>query len=360
MQHDARHQGGYRVPVDVIKPAFRDLLEDWCVQWLPGGHRERHMWRCGSLAGEAGQSLVVDVRGPTTGRWIDYATGEKGDEIGLVAAVMFNGHVGKAIGFLIGYCGLGEVDERQLQVVRRQAREKRKAAEAEAKRQEADRRRRAWAMWHDEASAELRQTPVEGYLRGRGIDIGKFASLGALRFHPGCYCTEVGRGLPAMVALIVNAEGKPIAVHRTWLEVRPDGRVTKAPLDEPRKSLAAFRGGYISLAKGESGLPMSRAGGGETVYLAEGIEDALTLALANPAARCLSGVSLDNLGEVPVPASVGKLVICGDNPKSDKERAQLHRALRKHAKRGVPVELALPPEGYKDFNEMLTNWRGAA
>ena len=55
------------------------------AQWLPAGKRIGAEYRVGSLAGEAGQSLSINVR---TGRWADFHTGERGgDLIDLYAAI---------------------------------------------------------------------------------------------------------------------------------------------------------------------------------------------------------------------------------------------------------------------------------
>lgn len=53
--------------------------------WLPMGKRRGHEWVCGSLAGDEGDSLSVNL---TTGRWADFSGDEKGgDLISLYAAV---------------------------------------------------------------------------------------------------------------------------------------------------------------------------------------------------------------------------------------------------------------------------------
>ena len=55
------------------------------AQWLPNGKRIGAEYRVGSLAGEAGQSLSINVR---TGRWADFQSGERGgDLIDLYAAI---------------------------------------------------------------------------------------------------------------------------------------------------------------------------------------------------------------------------------------------------------------------------------
>jgi hypothetical protein len=55
---------------------------------LPGGHREGHEWRAGSLAGAAGSSLAVHLSGPKAGVWCDFATGDSGDALDLVRGAL--------------------------------------------------------------------------------------------------------------------------------------------------------------------------------------------------------------------------------------------------------------------------------
>src|SRR5437764_9160441 len=55
---------------------------------LPAGHREGHEWRCGSVAGERGDSLGVHLTGLKAGVWSDFSTGQKGDAVDLVREVL--------------------------------------------------------------------------------------------------------------------------------------------------------------------------------------------------------------------------------------------------------------------------------
>src|SRR5437868_9020921 len=55
---------------------------------LPAGHREGHEWRCGSVAGEPGNSLGVHLTGTKAGVWSDFSTGQKGDALDLVREVL--------------------------------------------------------------------------------------------------------------------------------------------------------------------------------------------------------------------------------------------------------------------------------
>lgn len=69
----------------LIATAALPHLEALCRHWLPGGRRVGHEWTCGSLRGEPGGSCKVNLR---TGRWCDFATGERGgDAVSLAASV---------------------------------------------------------------------------------------------------------------------------------------------------------------------------------------------------------------------------------------------------------------------------------
>jgi twinkle protein len=54
---------------------------------LPGGRKESHEWRAGSVSGESGKSLGVHLTGHKAGVWSDFSTGESGDLIDLWMAV---------------------------------------------------------------------------------------------------------------------------------------------------------------------------------------------------------------------------------------------------------------------------------
>lgn len=73
----------YRELAEALLPMADTLVP----QWLPGGQRIGHEWRCGSLAGEAGDSCSVNL---VTGQWADFAGAddEKGNDLlGLYGAI---------------------------------------------------------------------------------------------------------------------------------------------------------------------------------------------------------------------------------------------------------------------------------
>lgn len=81
----ARERGAARIDIPAVAAAALPVLPALCQRWLPGGRLEGKEWTVGSLRGEPGRSLRVNVR---SGRWCDFNTGERGgDAVSLAAAV---------------------------------------------------------------------------------------------------------------------------------------------------------------------------------------------------------------------------------------------------------------------------------
>ena len=112
-----------------------------------------------------------------------------------------------------------------------------------------------------------------------------------------------------------------------------------------------FRSGFIPLARGPSGKPIADAPAEDQVAIAEGIEDALTIALHEPALRVLAGISLSNLGAILLPPQITDVLLVydrdGENPQA---RAARNRAEAWFLNTGGSLRVVRPPEGFKDFN----------
>lgn len=319
------------------------------AELLPAGVREGHEWRVGSLAGEAGRSLSIHLTGSRALVWSDFSSGEAGDGLDLVAAVLFRGDLRAAMAWSRAWLGMSAAPAPE---TRRAALPEPPApasdAEAEARRGAA---RRMWLS----GQPVLPGSPVAGYLAGRGIDLAELPRLpGALRFHPELMNRESERAWPAMLAAIVGPDGRHAATHRTWLTPADGGRWTKAPLRSAKMVLGSFAGGHIPLARGASGAPLAQAPAGEAVAIAEGIETGLSVAVALPELRVLSAVSLGNLARVALPPAVREVILAADNDVGNPgaERA-LQRAVDTFVAQGRIVRIARSDVG-KDFNDALT------
>lgn len=74
-----------RIDFTALAAELLQRADSLVAEWLPGGKREGHEWKCGSLSGEAGGSCSINLK---TGQWGDFATEDKGgDLISLYAAI---------------------------------------------------------------------------------------------------------------------------------------------------------------------------------------------------------------------------------------------------------------------------------
>jgi hypothetical protein len=159
-----------------------------------------------------------------------------------------------------------------------------------------------------------------------------------------------------MVAAVVDGQGRHIATHRTFL----DGRGGKAPLDTVKLTLGSPMGGHVPLWKGRHDCTLRALPEGVPVWISEGIEDGLSVALLKPAERVISAVSLANLGRVELPETVREVVLIGQNDPETLPDGRPHparlafaAAVQQHAEAGRVVRRAVPPAGIKDFNDWL-------
>jgi phage/plasmid primase-like uncharacterized protein len=337
--------------------AIGDLVADLAAhaealaaELLPGGTRRVHEWCVPRAASPFGCSVSVHLRGAKAGVWAAWAAGIGGDALDLVAAVKFGGDKREAIAWARGWLGNDQGTPRRapadrptptvLQLAEPDAKAKRDAAF------------RLWLAARplsegDEAFDYLAET--------RGID---FRALGriprALRYISGLTNLEADRRFPALLAVVVDGQGRFLTVHRTWLERQSDGRVLKAPVAEPKKVYGPCKGGTIRLARGASGKPWKEAPPGDVLGLTEGVENALSYAVAVAEHRVAAALNVGNLASVILPSAIGTVIIAADNdaPGSSAEQA-LQRAVARFLAEGRQVRIARCPPGIKDLNALL-------
>ena len=241
---------------------------------------------------------------------------------------------------------------------------------AAAQRQESA--RGLWAF-----AAPMKDTPAQAYLEARGIDFAKLGKFpGAIRYRHTVYNAELKRQIPAMLTGIQGLDGKQLATHRTFIEY-VGGKWVKARLDTPKSILGAFKGAAMPIWKGTCAKTLRDITPGTDVYVSEGIEDALTIAMLHPDRRVLAAGTLDKIGSLILPPQAGNIVIVGqwDKRQPDKptdavealesqialqlEQADAHATLRQaQGDRDFDgevrrVQVLWPLPGYKDFNDVL-------
>jgi hypothetical protein len=359
-------------PAHKISRALAARMVRLAPELLPAGRPEAggREWRCGGLDGGAGRSLAIELAGERAGLWHDFATGESGDALDLVAQILFDGDIGRALGWARGWLGqAAQVPERPPPGSLAPRPAPAASDERHGERQWAE------AVW-SAARRLTRGDPVDRYLADRGVSLaalaagngGKLPGALPLRFHP--RLKHKGGGYwPAMVAAILDPAGRFAAVHRTWLAVAAGGAVTKAPLEDAKMSLGPAPGGAIRLW----GPPWREAVTGDLLVISEGIEDGLsaigegiedrlpTVAPApqtgapRPILRFCAARSVSAIGSIVLPREFERIVVLqqNDEPGSEAARA-LDGACAKLRAEGHEIwRHRVRDRSIRDLNELL-------
>lgn len=189
-------------------------------------------------------------------------------------------------------------------------------------------------------SKGIRASPVEAYLRGRGLSLlperdVRFGMARGIGF----------RGLlPAMLSVIRDEAGLIRSVHRTFLQ-REAGRVVQADVGSPKQIMppvGTISGGAVRL------FPLAANG---VLGVAEGIETALAASeiMRVPVWACISanGVS----GFVP-PPGLSRLIVFGDRDENGVgQKAAYELGIRFPSL----VEVMLPPSVGDWLDELVAS-----
>ena len=267
--------------------------ENVCRYYLSSGRREGRTWRVGDADNTPGRSLCVQLsetsRG-AAGRWIDFATGEHGDLLDLIARTRrldaFRDVLDEARRFL---------DQPQLSSTHSHAPVPSRSPEAA---------RRLFA-----SARPIRGTVAEAYLRSRGIT--DVSDLTALRFHPRCWYRAHGDATretwPALIAAVTDLSGRITGAQRTWLARDGSG---KAPLATPRRAMGQLVGNGVRF-----GVPT------EVMAAGEGLETILALRQVLPAMPMVATLSATHLAMLIVPPGLRRLYIARDNDRAGQRGA---------------------------------------
>jgi hypothetical protein len=312
------------------------------------------------------RSCSVNIR---KGFWKDFSNaggGEGGDMLHFICTFATGGDYKRAWRWALDYLGLTGKEPDPAEASRIA---ERVAASA---REEADKlaRTRGYCLhiWL-EAKPLTGHDPASEYLAGRGIDINALEEgiPRALRYHPSAeartfdYDGQPRQHYPAMLALAAIDGLKPnglATIHATYLEAWPGGwRKAQRPNARPSKEVfCTYRGASVRLQRGISHKRLSDAPASSSILIAEGLENALTAAIAAPQERVIAALSLANLGNVLLPPTITSATLIADTDANNPEAERgLERAIDLLGDRGLELKVARAPGGAKDFNDALRN-----
>ena len=181
------------------------------------------------------------------------------------------------------------------------------------------------------------------YLRARGLDL-KFIPTN-VRFSPECYESESKMKRPAMIALVHDRDGKPVTLHRTYLD--KDG-TKKADIQAPRKlmkGVTKLNCVNIRLCPTKGGL----------LGVGEGIDTALAcLELFNIPTWSAINTTLMETWEPPGQPEIKDVVIFGDNDMNYSGHRAACTLANKLVLQGYKVKIKIPPKPGTDWLDVLS------
>lgn len=217
--------------------------------------------------------------------------------------------------------------------------------------------RKAWVG----SKAVVANDCVDWYLRNRGLILPVVPKV--LRSHTHMNYYHVEKTLDklgtyqCMLALVQDVEGKPISLHRTYLQ---NGRKAKilsrsGEVLDVRKAMARLEGGAIRLFEPVDGM----------IAIAEGIETSLAVHLRT-GLPVWSAISAPNMQKMELPAAIRKVIIYGDNDLPDEKGRRAgqdaaNKLYERLIKEGREVDIRIPKKPGTDFlDEFLESQSVAA
>lgn len=255
----------------------------FCERFLPGGRREGNYWLCGDKTGIAGSSMAVHLSGEKTGKWFDYATGEHGNFIDILADRCGSRRL----------CDLFNCFGHYMPAPSMPA----PSTPAPASSSSDDGWKRLW----NNARA-VNNSPAQLYLVRRGIDL----VPNPLRYSPRTFVRIEGhlRKLPALLAPITDVDAQIIGVAKTFLSERGD---RKAAFETNKRVAGSLRGGAVRF------FSPSAAANFSDLIIGEGVETIMSVLDAIPAMNAAACLTAGNLAIFTPPPTVRRLWIAYDN-----------------------------------------------
>lgn len=336
MPNARAHPGrGRAIAFARIAQLANQRIESLARAWLPDGQRKgrefvaRNPTRNDRKAGSFRISL-------TSGRWSDFATGDKGGDAIALYAYLNGLDQAEAAVALAHDLGLDPYTDDKPK--HRPPPPPRPRHQPRPARPEDDRTARALAVFA--SASPIAGTPAETYLReARGI-VSDRPWTDDMRFLANC--PRGADHAPALIALVRDARSDaPRAIHRTFL--KPDGSAKDSEHGEAKMALGPTSGGVVKLTPDED-VTLGLA-------LAEGIETALSCwALGWPTWATLSTAGLLSF---PVLAGIEALTIFADHDKTEAGESAAKTCAARWREAGAETLVLRPPLADTDWNDVL-------
>ena len=167
---------------------------------------------------------------------------------------------------------------------------------------------------------------------------------------------DLGRMVPALLAPIKNGQHEIQGIVRIFLNSEGNKLNTTYVDNSGNKLPATVKANLGSMHNAAVIIKQAQFPG--TVYIAEGIETALSIAQTKPLDTVVAALSVSNLKNIPLPFDTQKVMLCADHdgPNATANKA-LVNAAKSYLERGLAVAIAYPATikdlAKVDFNDVL-------
>jgi hypothetical protein len=316
--------------LDAVVAGLRASAASWVPSHFRNGKRMGDELRLANIRGDKPRkqgSCVIALEGERAGDWVDFDDHQGGGPLSTLEHA--TGLTGRAlIEYAAELAGPAPVNGASHPI-----------AESLTKEQRAENTAREIELILVR-TAPLKGTAGEAYLAGRGLQVPDTPDL---LFHRDLTYWDTRTGYPALIAIVRDAAGQQIAIHRTYLAPDCSG---KADVPKPRMMLGSVAGGAVRLGQlGEHGV----------IGLAEGVETALSVMQACPALPVWAALSSGNLEQLMLPPEITRVVLLADHDGEGVGLKAAERAAARFHAEGRRVWIAHPPGPGDDFNDLLVD-----
>lgn len=339
---------------DIVNDYLQSDVLGYASQWLGSPHKKN-----GNEARWKG-ALTVNFKGSKAGMWKSWSSGQGGKDLISLYAYHYGLSWFDALQELAKDLGITREEplfktEKAIKAEVKRVTERQARAEKEAKlikRNEAKRIKIARDCYNK--SIPLVNTLGEKYLRDyRGIK-GKLPN--DFRFCARIKHRDTQQWTPALVLPARNSKGEIQGITRIYLDNKGNKLKTTYidALSEEKKAADKLSLGVLS----KTAVIVNQGKSSETIYIAEGVETALSVAQALPEQKVVASLSASRLQDIPLSPETKKVVICADEDGADAgSNKSVVDAINAYLAQGVKVEVAypraLPHLDKTDFNDLL-------
>lgn len=296
-------------------------------------------------------SFSLTLSGSKAGVWSNFEIGKGGKGLVSLYREIYDLEWKEAIRELAKECGL----LRQEQKPNRFSIAKLPVRDMGSSEENIQTKKIKYAQEEYKKAVPIKGTLAEKYLREERAISGKLPM--DFRFRADGIHFDTKKKTPALIAPYRDKNNNIIGFVRVFLS--PDGgKYQETFIDAKGKEILATRKANVGLsAKGS--VVVQKGIAPTSLWVAEGIETALSISRAVPNETVVASLSASQLKNVPVGANIQKVIICADNdPASSNTKKSVIEAVALHLSEGRRVFIAIPPEislGMKkvDFNDLL-------